>query len=104
MRRLFLAVICALSIEPALATESLRCGTQLIDVGANKAELLQACGNPQMVDHYCKKSYIVRTHEINEFCDPVELWTYNFGLGTFLMNVEFREGRISDISHGDRVN
>ncbi len=104
MRKPFLAVICVLSIAPAVASESLRCGTQLINVGANKAELLRTCGAPQFVDHYCKKEYLVGRHEVNAICEEVELWTYNFGPGTFLMNVEFKEGRISDISHGERAD
>lgn len=104
MRRLCLVAMCILMAESPFASESMRCNTQLVDIGANKAELLEKCGRPQMVDHYCKKNYIVDRHEVNEFCDEVELWTYNFGPGTFLMNVEFREGRISDISHSDRVN
>jgi hypothetical protein len=103
MRKLILIAICILSIR-SVAAESLRCNTQLVSVGAVKAELLEKCGTPQFVDHYCKKSYVVSRHEITPYCNEVELWTYNFGVGTFLMNVEFQEGRISDISHGGRAN
>lgn len=84
--------------------ESLRCGTNLVQVGDNKAELVEKCGPPTATDSYCRNEYIQSNFGVEAVCHQVDLWTYNFGVGTFLMNVEFEEGKISRITHGDRVN
>lgn len=90
---------------PALGhADSLRCEESLIEVGENKAEILNKCGRPQVMDSYCRNVVLPGRNEYTVYCDRIEVWTYNFGPGSFLMNVEFREGKITDITHGDRVN
>jgi hypothetical protein len=87
----------------AANAESLRCGTNLVEIGDIKAELVEKCGPPVATDSYCRNEYIQGNFGYQAICHKVDLWTYNFGIGTFLMNVEFEEGRISNITHGDRV-
>lgn len=84
--------------------DSLRCGQTLVEVGENKAELLDKCGRPQLTDSFCRNVVLPGRNDYTVYCDRIEVWTYNFGPGSFLMNVEFKEGRITDITHGDRVN
>lgn len=84
--------------------ESLRCGTALVEEGENKAELLDKCGRPQLMDSFCRNVVLPGRNDYTVYCERIEVWTYNFGPGSFLMNVEFKEGRITDITHGDRVN
>ena len=87
----------------AANAESLRCSTSLVEIDDTKAEVVEKCGPPVATDSYCRNEYIQGKYGYDTVCHNVDLWTYNFGFGTFLMNVEFEEGRVSNISHGDRV-
>lgn len=84
--------------------DSLRCGTSLIEVGDTKAEVVEKCGRPTAVDKYCHNEYVQGRFGVEAICRSVDLWTYNFGVGRFLENVEFEEGRVSNITEGDRIN
>jgi len=85
------------------AAESMRCGTSLVSMEDSKAEVEMKCGAPAAIDAYCRNEYVPAKYGYDTICHNVDLWTYNFGPGTFLMKVEFEEGRLVRISHGDRV-
>jgi hypothetical protein len=98
----FCLFIAALLGHAAFA-DSLRCGTRLVEVGDNKEEVFEKCGRPISTDSYCRDEYIRTKFGIEPICRRVELWTYNFGEGTFLENLEFEEGKVLNITHGNRV-
>lgn len=97
-------LLLALSLSHAANADSLRCGTNLVEVGANKAELIEKCGPPYATDSYCRNEYVQGNFGYQAVCHKIDLWTYNLGIGKFLMNVEIEEGKISNITHGDRVD
>ena len=87
----------------AANADSLRCGTNLVELGEVKAEVIEKCGEPIATDSFCRNEYLPQRYGYDAICRNVDLWTFNFGTGTFLMNIEFEEGRVSSITHGDRV-
>jgi hypothetical protein len=96
-------ILLSTALNSVASADSLRCGTNLVEVGDIKAEVVEKCGPPTATDSYCRNEYVQGNFGIEAVCHNTDLWTYNFGIGTFLMNVEFEEGKISNISHGDRV-
>ncbi len=102
--KIFVATLLLLSqfTHRAMA-EGLRCGVNLVEIGEVKAEVIEKCGAPITIDSFCRNEYYHGRFGYEAFCHNVDLWTFNFGVGTFLINVEFEEGRVSNISHGDRV-
>jgi hypothetical protein len=100
---ILIAIVFAALFDHTAMAESLRCGTNLVEVGDVKAEVVEKCGPPIATDSYCRNEYLQGKWGYEAVCRNVDLWTYNFGIGTFLMNVEFEEGKISNISHGDRI-
>jgi hypothetical protein len=108
-RSLFTFCITALVAfsHPSLAS-SLRCGSQLVDLGNTKAEVTSLCGSPVMTDSYCKpvtrKSMDSHGHEhITESCEDIDVWSYNQGTGTFWRHVYFAQGKVIEIQSGERV-
>jgi hypothetical protein len=97
---LLIASLCGQAVN----ADSLRCGANIVQVGDIKVDVLQKCGQPLATDSYCRNEYRTGRYGQEAICHNVDLWTFNFGQGTFLMNVEFEEGRITTITHGDRVN
>jgi len=88
--------------------ESLRCNGDIVDIEDTKAEVIQKCGNPEMTDSFCEKSYknIIRSNgeaAVIESCDNVDIWTYNPGKGQFLTNLYFAQGKLREMRYGDRV-
>jgi hypothetical protein len=93
----------ALLFNSITRADSLRCGTNLIGVGDTKAEVLEKCGEPESTDSYCRNEYFQSRFGIDAICHRVDLWTFNLGVGRFLENIEFEEGRVSRITNGDRA-
>lgn len=93
--------------HPTFAS-SLRCGTQLVDIGNTKADVTSLCGSPEITDSYCKpilrKNYDSHGHELlTESCEDIDVWSYNQGAGTFWKHVYFTQGKVIDIQSGERV-
>lgn len=109
--RPFFPIFCITTLlafsHPALAI-SLRCGSQLVDIGNTKADVTSLCGSPAITDSYCKpvarKSYDSHGHELlTETCEDIDVWSYNQGTGTFWKHVYFAQGKVIDIQSGERV-
>ena len=104
---LYGAVFSFLSAAHANA-ESLRCKGDIVDIEDTKAEVIQKCGNPEMTDSFCEKSYknIMQSNgkvTVIESCENVDIWTYNPGKGQFLTNLYFAQGKLREMRYGDRV-
>ena len=88
--------------------ESLRCKGDIVDIHDTKAEVIEKCGNPQVIDSYCEKSaQEIRKSDgsltLVEGCENVDIWTYNPGKGQLLTNLYFAQGKLREMRYGDRV-
>ena len=98
-RSLSLAVVVALSLllaaEPALG---LRCSGRIIASGKTKAEVREACGEPNCTRRpgtvFVKKSGIYWPMAADEE------WVYNFGPGQFVQFIRFYQGKVVFIQSG----
>lgn len=88
----------------AVFADSFRCGTQLVQAGETKSEVISKCGQPESTDSFCRNEYFQGKFGIEAICHPTDLWVFNRGIGTFLMKVEFEEGKVTTITQGNRVN
>lgn len=95
------------------SAQSMRCGNDLVSVGAARAAVLQKCGEPVARDSFCKPVEIVTTTSTHRHpstivrvpsCENVDEWTYNPGYGQFMTTLRFEHGRLAAISYGDRVS
>lgn len=84
--------------------DSLRCGTQLVQLGETKSEVISKCGQPESTDSFCRNEYFQGKFGTEVICRHVDLWIFNHGAGTFLMKVKFEEGKLTSITSGNRVN
>ncbi|MDN5939035.1 MAG: DUF2845 domain-containing protein [Salinisphaera sp.] len=79
-----------LAIPPAGA--ALRCPDGLVDTGDLAVEVLDACGEPDFVDHWASSALAV-----DGLQPDVEQWTYNFGPDQLLYTLRLRGGRVQRI-------
>jgi hypothetical protein len=90
MKALLLIVILGLSFAyagPVSASDTFRCGPEVVTRGETSVETLLSCGQPSF----------------REILNPgikgsrVENWFYNCGSGSFLQVLRFVEGRLQDV-------
>jgi hypothetical protein len=90
MRALLLILISVFSLaytSPAYASDTFRCGSEIVTRGETTVETLYACGEPS----------------IREVINPgvegpwVENWFYNCGSSEFIHVLRFVEGRLQDV-------
>ena len=103
-------VACAL-FSAGAAAQSLRCKTDLVNLGDSRATALQKCGEPAVKDSFCKPvqaqaqptatpgSTVVNVVP----CENVDEWTYNPGYGQFMTTLRFEAGKLVSIRYGDRI-
>ena len=97
---LLLAVVaCAVASRPAVADDTMRCGSRLIHTGDGKDKVRAICGEP--TDIAFVGTIERRTvPDGNSYDDqyfygpawveqPVEVWTYNFGANKLLRKLRF---------------
>jgi hypothetical protein len=92
IRWLLAGLVLALSASQAWAADTLRCGSQLINVGDRSSEVLQKCGEPVSRDLLGYKRSADRREEFQ-----VEEWTYgpNGGMYQYL---RFEGNRLKQIT------
>ena len=83
-----------LMVVPCLAqtreVQTIRCGTNVVRVGAAPFELVQNCGEPDQKDFVEAK------------LSTVEKWTYNCGSQRFIKIITMRGGKVWKIEEGVR--
>jgi hypothetical protein len=101
---LFSIVLMMSLIGPACA-EALRCGSDLVQIGDFKADVLMKCGEPFLKDtvYVDNDERITGAVDKHGHCLAVDQWTYNPGSGQFLTVLDFRGGKLLRISYGSRV-
>jgi len=95
LRPLALILVMLLSAAPAAA---LRCGSDLVQVGDHRFEVLAKCGEPALVDSWERKVYLAPyDNRIDSRLVRIEEWTYNFGSSRFVKILRFENGRLVSI-------
>jgi len=103
-----LALSIALLLPLSVQAESLRCNGDIVDIGDTKIDVYRMCGEPSFKDTFCEKTpYKIkqndRNYSVSEYCENIEIWTYNPGKGQFWTNLYFQEGKLREMKYGDRV-
>jgi hypothetical protein len=91
-QRLLLALLLVMGASQASATDTLRCGSQLVSVGDRAGEVLQKCGEPVSRDLLGYKRSANRREEF-----PVEEWTYGPNNGMY-QYLRFEGNRLTQIT------
>jgi hypothetical protein len=108
MWRKFGATLVTVSILVFWAAGNLfafRCGSELVENGDRKIEVLKKCGEPDSVDewevvrHTPAFRFALRTNGLERV--RVEEWTYNFGPQRFLQIYRFENGEVVEMKFGD---
>ena len=97
-----------------------RCGTELVDEGDTKYEVLHKCGEPSHIesweeeriqrDYGLRREYDSRTGQYHWSRAPllvkervkIDEWTYNRGPTEFIRYLRFENGILTNISTGDK--
>jgi len=87
---LFSLLMVVSSFAQSSEVRSIRCGTNIVRVGASPYELTQKCGEPDQKD-------IIEARE-----ETSERWTYNCGTGRFIKIITMRGGKVWKIENGVR--
>ena len=69
---------------------SIKCGTNLVSLGAHSSELIQKCGEPDQKER------------IEARLSTYEIWTYNCGSGRFMKVITISGGKVHKIEEGAR--
>lgn len=90
------------------AAESLRCKTDIVQIGESKADIFTKCGQPQLTDTFCEKTQRRFLKDDGsagfvESCENIDVWTYNPGKGQFWTHLYFEKGKLREMKYGDRV-
>jgi hypothetical protein len=90
-----IALLC-LTLRPARADDGLRCGSNLVSVGASSGEVLAKCGPPTATRQE-ERTWWVHGHCIHIVID---YWTYDTGPNDFVRTLSFRDGALTDVEVG----
>lgn len=89
-----------------LDSDKARCG-DLIAIGDKKIEVIMKCGEPALKDSHREEiSDSIKDKKDGTFVRykrfiSKEEWSYNYGPGRFLYFIEFENGEVVKIDHGD---
>jgi hypothetical protein len=96
-----------LSIAPAIASETIRCGDRLVDEGDTRDTVRAKCGDPTDISksvalkRVAISSRIIKSRVL--YTDdqaieiPIESWIYNFGSNRFMVRLRFVDGTVESI-------
>ncbi|MFJ4197303.1 DUF2845 domain-containing protein [Pseudomonas sp. NPDC089534] len=91
-RKWLIALLLALAAGQAYASDTLRCGSQLVSLGDRASEVLQKCGEPLSRDLLGYKRSANRREEFQ-----VEEWTYGPSNGMY-QYLRFEGNRLKQIN------
>ena len=91
MKKFLLLIAVSLFIySVAYASDSFRCGSDIVSIGESKVEVLTKCGDPLSKE-------VTRTGKIK-----VEKWYYDKGAGDFLYVLIFHGGTLKYVEQSGR--
>lgn len=89
----FLLVALLVQASPQVqAGDSMRCGSRIVSVEARAADVLAACGEPDLRDVFSRP-----LPRVPGELAAAEQWTYDFGPNQLLHVLKLRHGRLVDI-------
>jgi hypothetical protein len=101
-------VVFGVCMSVQVNADSMRCGKKLVKTGDSTSKVLATCGEPMQrefvgvektkIKEETDQGNISETKEVK-----VEKWTYNFGAGTLLRSLTFKDGMLVEIETGDRI-
>ena len=83
-------LLVASSFAQTREVRSIRCGTNVVSIGAHSSVMIQKCGEPDQKD------------VIEAKLSTYEIWTYNCGSGRFMKVITIRGGKVDKIEEGAR--
>ncbi len=106
-------LLLSICVEPA---HGFRCGNRLIHKNDTTRQVLQRCGEPDWVEQWEEERVIRDFGYGYDAGDPflyrspflvktrvvIEVWTYNPGSTGFIRYLRFENGRLKNITTGDR--
>jgi len=105
----------AISLAPLSVADSFRCEQKIASQGDTKADVLEKCGEPQLIDSFCQPiisgiqaqatdtSGTTTNSITTTSCENVDIWTYKRGSGRFITHLYFSRGQLQEIKLGDRA-
>lgn len=105
------AAACLASLSLPASAQSLRCKSDLANVGDSKASVLLKCGEPVVKDTFCKPAAQQTLPNATPGgttlnvvpCETVDEWTYKPGYGQFVTTLRFEGGALAAIKYGERI-
>jgi hypothetical protein len=104
------SIVMFISGTPALAQDTMRCGSKLVSRGDGKDKVLTLCGEPASVSFHGMvrraprydygfgyKRYEYYGYGYGWVDLPIEVWTYNFGSSKLLRKLRFVGDELEDI-------
>ena len=89
-RYAFLAILLLLASPAAFA---MRCGTRIVDVGAQDFQVRERCGEPFYADQYYATEVFGNYGPVAQYRDvQYDVWYYNFGPRQLMRQLVFRDG------------
>ncbi len=95
----------------------MRCKNKLVQLGDNKADVIDKCGAPLMTDNFCQPIATsnqpqggqygdnnVQNNIAIQACKNIDIWTYEPRKGKFTTHLYFSQGQLKAIRYGDRVD
>jgi hypothetical protein len=99
-----LSMVLMIPLIGQVRAEALRCGSELVEMGDFKADVLIKCGEPFLKDTvYIDDGERTDRGDKHGHCLAIDQWTYNPGSGQFLTVLDFKAGRLVRIRYGGRV-
>lgn len=96
-----LVVVLSLLVSPAAL--AFRCGNVLVSEGDSKAEVLIKCGAPDWKTKWSEDIVGSADSSLSSYLSSEkERWLYNLGPQRFMRILLFEDGRLTDVSTGER--
>jgi Protein of unknown function (DUF2845) len=104
MKSTLLLLLLTLSLPVFAATNTFRCGSDLIYEGDARSRVLAKCGEPNDVTHsVALRAPVVWRYGRPIYFNsglieiPVEVWIYNRGPNSFVRQLRFEDGMLKEI-------
>jgi hypothetical protein len=115
MKKISISLLLLGVITLETQAESLRCDGKLVKIGESKNDILEKCGAPLMIDHFCLPATttttqstlvddnIIQNNIVIQQCEEIDQWTFKPGKGRFITHLYFKRGQLSYMKYGERV-
>lgn len=78
------------------------CQVDELKDGMYQFDVIRRCGEPDFTDERQEKRALSKDGLTRSYAINVEEWTYDFGPNRFTVTIMFENGRVTDVSRGER--